>query len=557
MIKIKWLILFFLFPISAFGSLSSADKAHLVHKNIMDNGGFENGQSRWTESAGTEAIVTSGTNLLIGSASATWDAAATSDTYTYNAIAIPNGLKGRNGLGSCLVQTPSGTATHKLQVTDGTNILSEVDVVSSASPVKSDVSFIFPSSGNVVIRLEAQANEPLIAIDDCYLGAADNLVHGMPQDMFSAKVSSTDVVTDENVDWIDGDCTDATTGEQTCVFVSGFFSATPNCQCTLQDTGMDCGITSISATGLTTLTRNGAAAALNLNTHISCQKTGVDAVEYIKPDTSAQSWSGSHNDDCDWSQSGTSYVLMTGDATCTFEERTNTNFGTVTSASDGNNQPGITFTLNAVKKLYVCATFSSYNTTTNANADRRLWDGTTVISSTTTQNDGTGDHDSITLCGFHTTAAGVSNSLSLQAKSSSGTDHIGTAGTPGSTIVWNIFAIDQQLPAPLLVNSVVSSYSGVMGIESATVDASDVVTQESGDWLDGDCTNATTGLQTCTFKAGAFSSAPNCSCTPVTTGNGDCTIYSISSTVVETRSYSSATGTAGNQTNTLFCHGPR
>ena len=183
------------FSLTASASLNDVDKAYLVHKNIMDNGGFENGAARWAESAGAEAIVTSGSNLLTGKASATWDAAATSDTYSYNAITIPNGLYGRNGIGYCSVLTPSGTSTHKLQVYDGSSVLAEADVTSNTVPSKVSANFIFPSSGTVTIRLEAQANEPLIAIDDCYLGAADNLFYGKPQDVFSAKVSSTDVVT--------------------------------------------------------------------------------------------------------------------------------------------------------------------------------------------------------------------------------------------------------------------------------------------------------------------------------------------------------------------------
>jgi len=49
---------------------------------------------------------------------------------------------------------------------------------------------------------------------------------------FSAKVSGTDVVVDENFDWIDGDCTNAGAGVATCNFISGVFSSAPNCVAT-------------------------------------------------------------------------------------------------------------------------------------------------------------------------------------------------------------------------------------------------------------------------------------------------------------------------------------
>jgi hypothetical protein len=89
-------------------------------------------------------------------------------------VAIPAGLYGRNMVASCLIKVASGSATHKLQVYDGSNVVAEDDITSSADRfVRTSIHLSAPSSGNLSIRLEAQANEPEIFIDDCYLGDSD------------------------------------------------------------------------------------------------------------------------------------------------------------------------------------------------------------------------------------------------------------------------------------------------------------------------------------------------------------------------------------------------
>jgi hypothetical protein len=163
-------------PLMAVAQVTSVTKQELFYKNLLDNPGFENGRARWTASGGSFSTVTSGSNLLVGRVSATWDASAASQTLTSTAVAIPNGLYGANGYASCRILTPSGTATHKFEVFDGTNVLASTDVISSSTPALSALNFIFPSSGNISVRLLSVAsNEPLVAIDDCYVGLATNI----------------------------------------------------------------------------------------------------------------------------------------------------------------------------------------------------------------------------------------------------------------------------------------------------------------------------------------------------------------------------------------------
>jgi hypothetical protein len=96
-------------------------------------------------------------------------------------------------------------------------------------------------------------------------------------DTFSAKVSSADVVSEENVDFINGNCTDATTGFITCNFNSGIFTVTPNCTAISQANGR-VRLSSQSASSVTFITYDSAESPSNQGIVIICQKQGADFV---------------------------------------------------------------------------------------------------------------------------------------------------------------------------------------------------------------------------------------------------------------------------------------
>jgi hypothetical protein len=145
--------------------------------NVIENFGFEatTYNEDWTASGGTLAAA-AGSNILFGDQSATWDASASTQTFSYASLAIGQGYKSNNCEGAIFVQTPSGTASHTLQVYDGTNVLASVSITSYTTPKEfSTGAFPCPSSGNWQLRLVANADEPLIAIDNAYLGLARNV----------------------------------------------------------------------------------------------------------------------------------------------------------------------------------------------------------------------------------------------------------------------------------------------------------------------------------------------------------------------------------------------
>lgn len=165
--------LLFLAPFSALSAVSTTDRA-LVERgnNLLVNGGFESGKAQWTASGGTFTTTTTAANLGKGSVAGSWNSSGAAQTLTSTAVAIPAGLYGRNGVASCIIQGAS--ATHTLQAYDGSNILASTTITSQSEYARTSVNFIFPSSGNISLRLvSVAADEPTVYIDDCYLGDAD------------------------------------------------------------------------------------------------------------------------------------------------------------------------------------------------------------------------------------------------------------------------------------------------------------------------------------------------------------------------------------------------
>jgi hypothetical protein len=97
-------------------------------------------------------------------------------------------------------------------------------------------------------------------------------------DTFSAKVSSAGVVSDENVNWISGNCT-SSAGAFTCTYASGIFTVAPNCSMTaisVADSGdTRAGITSTNFSVQQTNTSN---VGRSDGFWVVCQKSGPDYV---------------------------------------------------------------------------------------------------------------------------------------------------------------------------------------------------------------------------------------------------------------------------------------
>lgn len=160
-----------------------------------DNSGFEDcsGAScpQWTASGGT--VGTETTNELFGTKSATFDASALSQTFSSNLKTVPVGLQGGNCLAAIsYVYATGSNGDYKLQVYDGTTVLSELslDVASSTTPAF--LGFGCPSSGSVRVRIIAGvANPGVITLDGT--SNANGVVH-LGSNILLAQVSNAQFI---------------------------------------------------------------------------------------------------------------------------------------------------------------------------------------------------------------------------------------------------------------------------------------------------------------------------------------------------------------------------
>jgi hypothetical protein len=172
----RWLLKLLLMSGIVFAAVSEPDKQlSSPQRNILVNGGFENGAAGWTSTGGTLTTTNTFANVGYGNRAGGFLGSAAGQNLRSPSVAIPAGMYGRNGVASCLIQTPSGGATHLFQVVDGSfNVLASVPVTSTTNFSRSLVNFIYPSSGSVGIQVQTVASsEPQIYIDDCDLVPAD------------------------------------------------------------------------------------------------------------------------------------------------------------------------------------------------------------------------------------------------------------------------------------------------------------------------------------------------------------------------------------------------
>lgn len=191
--KKKWLVVLALFGLAAAPAapyiFSWVQQAYFTNQNLLANPGFESGTINWSASGGVYATTSTAANVGAGARSGDWDSGSAGETLTSNSVPITSGsgYSNANFAGYCAFKVASGTATHKLQLYDGTNILNSVTIPSTTSGFSGiAVNAISPASGTISLRvISVASNEPEIFIDNCYLGLAANFnLSGVSQTKF-------------------------------------------------------------------------------------------------------------------------------------------------------------------------------------------------------------------------------------------------------------------------------------------------------------------------------------------------------------------------------------
>lgn len=254
---------------------------------------------------------------------------------------------------------------------------------------------------------------------------------------------------------------------------------------------------------------------------------GSSTMTTFSPNLQALSWSGYHSgSDCSWSTTSTSYADPSDDASCTFTERTNTNFGTVTTY--GASKPGFTWIPKKIGKYYVCGRFPMYNNTANKEAAVQIWDGTTVIGTARTNQNGTASElTSVSVCGIYNVSAISSVSIRAQIRAESSSTTFISGNTGAESAEWSIFALDQNIPAPVLVGSVTATNTtsvvyGAIGGASDETSCTGTCTIYGSSGEGTTASRSATGDYSLTFPSGVFKSGtiPKCTCNAVEVGTG-------------------------------------
>ena len=609
--------------------------------NKLLNFGFEDTTNNWTASGGTLSTSTTAADVLELTAAGTWDSSSASQTLTSAAV-TNGGLAGLPGEATCWIRVPSGTATHTMGIWDGSTLTQTKTITTvsgSTAYYPTTIGIIFGAAASTTaIRMTSVAsNEPLIDIDNCFIGQNRNQGQLLQGTVLLGTAKITGCSGDFNYTTTGSfadpgtpptGCSYATTGlalAPSTMLGAIKFASIPPGDITVEYEGQICSAGSATSTayqfhdGTSAAkeeSRIGSSGAQNVcvpvvkstfsytdaksnitfalrakvpagTGYVSGTNSfpGVVRVYYTpsqsqliaRADTIGGVWSGYHDNDCLWNRTTTgSYGDPPADSTCTFTQRTNTNFGTVTSALSGSDKlPGVVFTPSKVTKYLVIATSQLY-CAANANCGARLIDGSGNvlgfgggISNSSTTN---AVQNPMTLVGIldatDTTAKtvkiqGIADGTGVQIRQS-------IAGGSGTAVEWTIIPIGQAFTVPFAVGQINSNSLGMERIERVKFDGGSLTTNctsnpcsisyQSGSWVSS-VTRTATGRYSLNIAAGIFSGIPTCVATSDNSGssiavNSDNNNITPTSTLYAFR-FNSDTGSAADGVGSVICMGPR
>lgn len=153
-------------------------------------------------------------------------------------------------------------------------------------------------------------------------------------------------------------------------------------------------------------------------------------------------WSGGHSSNCNflYDGGGLTYIDSAIDASCTFTEILNKNFGSVTSQNDGtpgNNKAGIVFTPPAIGVYFICA--QAMDVCGGGESNLSLTDGTTIIATSGCRDiGGSGYIVTSPMCGLLEISALTSKTIKLQGISTQNIQTTGGGPSPVYVINWSL-----------------------------------------------------------------------------------------------------------------------
>lgn len=253
-----------------------------------------------------------------------------------------------------------------------------------------------------------------------------------------------------------------------------------------------------------------------------------------------------------------------------------TNSPSGTTCSVGNESVGVSFTIPRAGDALACVNFGHnlFNgaggsaavtfqiVETPSNAQTISQEGKTRISSQH-QVASSSMVFPYRLCGTFSFASAGQKTLRLMYEQSTGGTVTTNAvladadtGNGQRDIHWEVYPIDNRIPAPVIVGSVTSSSTSAERTERAVlVRSTSSISSQSGSWLSS-ISQGTTAVTNLNIASGIFSAAPTCVCVTNSTAATSCGVTCSSATSCVTTTWSGNTLT--NEDNVkVICMGPR
>ena len=208
--------------------------------NLIRNGSFEDGAGNWTATGGTYTVQPYANPSENEISYARFVASGSGQKICSDAIVVPDFL-----VGGCLAYSEYKTTdsnAFELQVLSASSVINRKALVTTNGLwlQTEPVPVLCPAAGqNIQVCFESLA-AGTIEVDKVYKGSENRVVQqdckGIAEceTTFVARIDGTaspSVVSMENLDWINGNCTRNATGDFTCNFNSGVFLDAPNCSC--------------------------------------------------------------------------------------------------------------------------------------------------------------------------------------------------------------------------------------------------------------------------------------------------------------------------------------
>jgi|LULL01.1.fsa_nt_gb hypothetical protein len=156
-----------------------------------------------------------------------------------------------------------------------------------------DVFFLCPTASDILVNANlaqlrlrifnsGASASPLIKFDKVYLGTLIGLSETTTPDVFAARINGGGIVDGENVDFINGSCSNPSTGNYTCAYSPGVFGETPTVLISGKNDDRIVYITAENSTGFSYQIVNLSDVLINDSVSVNVTKSGADAKQSVQ-----------------------------------------------------------------------------------------------------------------------------------------------------------------------------------------------------------------------------------------------------------------------------------